>query len=397
MRSPLLFSIVLLALSAGCAKKLPEFTPGAMNEETVRAAAESAGFRVVSLGADIPAAVRPLFPFHFFGYGDSLLSEIRDRYELEKVVADGGDEWERQCLLKRWIHGRIINGTPTEPGEDAIQILENSTLGFKYWCSYYALTWMQCAQALGWSARKLGIDRLHGPEGHESAHHGVSEVWSNQFGKWIVIDCQSDLHYEKDGVPLSAWEVRSEWLRNGGADVDRVVGVPHGRDLKNPAIVWWDREDEDETAVYFWIYYSDNARDWNEEPPGRFIFPQDSANAGLIWYQNGPDNKGRLHTGYQKKLFLPSGDPAAFNWTVGVVEAFVGSASPKGVNLELDSFCPNRTGYEISLDGADWSGFEGSAVSWPLHEGVNRLALRTVNAAGVRGPAMWIMLELTRD
>ena len=48
----------------------------------------------------------------------------------------------------------------------------------------------------------------------------------NQFRKWVVIDAQSNLHYEKAGIPLSAWEIRAEWLRDAGKSVDHMVGVP---------------------------------------------------------------------------------------------------------------------------------------------------------------------------
>jgi len=386
--------LVLTVLSCGGPR--PEFIPGPLGPSALASAAAAEGFRAVSLESDIPVAVHPLFPFHYYEYGDSFLVELRKRFPLDSLVAGASDEWEAQCRLKHWIAGRITNGTPSAPGDDAIQVLENSARGATYWCSYYALTCMETAQALGWTARKLGIDRWHGQDGHESAHHGVAEIWSNQFRKWVVLDCQSDLHYEKDGVPLSAWEIRTEWLKNGGEDVSRVVGAPERRELKNPAIVWWDRPNEDETAVYFWIYYAEDSRNWDEELPGRYIFPQDSANAGRVWYQNGPGIKGRLHTGYEKKLFLPSTDPAAFDWTVGLVEAQATALIDGRLHLELDSYCPNLSGFEAEQDGGEWKTVEGKSFDWPLHKGANSLALRTVNAAGVRGAALSACVDLEK-
>lgn len=390
-----LLGLCLLVMTVSCATQQPAYSRAPAGAQDLRAAARSAGFRVVSIETNIPAAVRPAYPFQPLAYDDSLLREIRTRYELEKVVAPGRDEWERQCLLKHWIRERVPNGTPTQPGENAIEVLDNAARGAKYWCSYYGLTYMQCAQALGWSARKLGIDRLNDKNGLGSRHHGVSEVWSNQFRKWVVIDCQSDLHYEKDGVPLSGWEIRGEWLKNKGADVQRVVGAPIKRELKNPAICWWDLKQEDETAVYFWIYYADSARNWEEELPTRFIFPQDSANAGHTWYQGGTGRE-KLHWGYEKKLFLSSQDPAAFGWTVGVVEAKVNSAGPQGMTLTLDSYCPNLIGYEANLDGAGWKPVQAMPLSWSLHTGTNSLRIRTVSAGEVRGPEFSVRMELSK-
>lgn len=393
MRKLRWFLLCLTVMAISCTQKPSEFTPGPAGSQTLRAAAESAGFQVVSIEADIPAAVRPLHPFKPLAYDDSLLKELRTRFELEKAVAPGRSEWEKQCLLKHWIKEHITNGTPTEPGDNAVQVLENSARGSKYWCSFYALTYMQCAQALGWTARKVGVDRLNDRNGLGSRHHGVAEVWSNQYRKWIVIDCQSDLHYEKAGIPLSAWEVRSEWLKNKGADVQRVVGAPATREIKKPAICWWDVKDEDDTAVYFWIYYADNACNWDEDLPTRFIFPQDSANAGRTWYQGG-SGKEQPHWGYQKKLFLTSSDPAAFNWTAGLVEAKVTGAAPQAIAISLDSYCPNLVGYEADLDSAGWKKLEAESLSWPLHAGVNSLKIRTISAGSVPGAEFSVRLHL---
>lgn len=387
--------LCLLFTAASCATKQSALTPTAAGPQTLRAAAESAGFRVISIEMSNPPAVRPLYPFQPLKYDDTLLRELRTRYELEKVVAPGRDEWEKQCLLKHWIRQRIPNGTPTQPGESALEVLDNAAHGAKYWCSYYGLTYMQCAQALGWTSRKLGIDRLNDKNGLGSRHHGVAEIWSNQFGKWVVIDCQSDLHYEKNGIPLSAWEIRSEWLKNKGADVQRIVGAPDTRELKNPAICWWDLKQEDETAVYFWIYYADSARNWDEVLPNRFILPQDSANAGRTWYQ-GSSGRETPHWGYEKKLFLSTPDPAAFNWTVGVVEAKVTDARPQSVTLTLDSYSPNLIAYEANLDGAGWKKVEATPLSWPLHTGANSLRLRTLSAGAIAGPEFSAQMELAR-
>lgn len=384
-------------MTTSCASRQPAFTraPAPVQPQSLRTAAESSGFRVVSIEMDNPPAVRPLYPFQPLRYDDALLRELRTRYELEKVIAPGRDEWEKQCLLKHWVHQRIPNGTPTQPGGSALEVLDNCARGARYWCSYYALTYMQCAQALGWTSRKLGIDRLNDRNGLGSRHHGVAEVWSNQFRKWIVIDCQSDLHYEKDGTPLSSWEIRGEWLRNKGADVKHVVGAPITRELKNPAVCWWDLKQEDETALYFWIYYADSAKDWEEELPTRFIFPQDSANAGRTWYQGGSGRES-LHWGYEKKLFLSSQNPAAFAWTVGLIEAKVTGAQQQSLMLTLDSYCPNLIAYEANLDGAGWKKVQTMPLSWPLHTGPNTLRLRTLSAGAIDGPEFSVRMELEK-
>ncbi|HUU29621.1 MAG TPA: hypothetical protein VM123_17605 [archaeon] len=391
--------IFLAGFIAACGPSLDSvsFQPGPLSPVRLVDAAARAGFRVRELDFDCPRPVPPRLPFNALDYDDSLLVTLRGRYGLKEVVAGAEDEWQGQLLLKHWVHSRIKNGTPKVEANNAVEILEYAAQGKEFWCSYFAITYMQCAQALGWQARKLGLDRYHGAEGLGSKHHGAVEVWSNRFRKWVYIDPQSDLHFERNGVPLSAWEIRSSWLKSRGQGVDHVTGVPPDTVLKNPAVIWWDLPDEDETALFFWLYYADNAADWNEEGAARFIFPQDSANAGLTWYQNDyKNNKSRRHTGYQKGLFLPTDSLEDVYWTVGVVEANLVEAAPGEISLSLRSWCPNLRGYEISCSSEVWQPVaDSSRVVWPLKKGSNYLALRTVNKAGVTGPetSLRVLLE----
>ena len=240
-------------------------------------------------------------------------------------------------------------GKPRVSYNNALEILEHAARGATFWCTHYTITYAESAAALGWQARKIGVDRNHGPEGMGSSHHGVAEVWSNQFRKWVVIDAQSNLHFEKAGIPLSAWEIRAEWLKDGGKSVDHVVGVPPKAVKKNPAIAWWDRS-EDETSVYFWMYLESRLMAAKaSEAPQQLIFPQDEANAHLIWYQNGdPESKGsELHQGYLRNRFLPTRRIEDVYWTVGVVETTLTGAKQGSIQLGLDSYCPNRTGYQV--------------------------------------------------
>lgn len=389
--------LAVLLVSCGPDTGKRSFTPGAISPALLVDAAAAAGYVARQVEADIPRAIRPRLPFRTFSYEDSLVSVLRKRYNLESVVAGAKDEWQAQLMLKHWVHSRITNGTPTVEVRHALEILEHAARGKKFWCTYYAITYIECALALGWQARKLGLDRYHDAEGLGSKHHGAAEVWSNQYCKWVYIDPQSDLHFEKRQIPLSAWELRAEWLKNKGTEVDHVVGVPPDTVLKNPAVVWWDLPDEDETALFFWIYYADNAREWNEEGASRFIFPQDSANTGLTWYQNDySKNESRLHTGYLKNFFLTTERIEDVYWTVGVVEAELAEANRGTVVLSLDSYYPELEAYEANFNnGVSWQavGDPGRLV-WPLSEGTNSLALRTRNRAGVTGPETRVHLLL---
>ncbi|MFO0810221.1 MAG: hypothetical protein U0746_16490 [Gemmataceae bacterium] len=43
-----------------------------------------------------------------------------------------------------------------------------------------------------------------------SVNHGLAEIWSNQFDKWIVLDVELNHHFEKGGMPLNMAELLDE-------------------------------------------------------------------------------------------------------------------------------------------------------------------------------------------
>lgn len=76
--------------------------------------------------------------------------------------------------------------------------------------------------AYGYVTRCLGA----GPGGQHGKdfHHGINEIWLNSYHKWFLSDAKYDHHFEKNGVPLSALEIRDEYLKNGAADIKIAKG-----------------------------------------------------------------------------------------------------------------------------------------------------------------------------
>ncbi len=396
IRCLFILALFFMLVRSGLGADNERFVAGPISVDRLTEAVTAAGFQVRNVKADIPSAVHSGLPFTTLDYEDKLLKTLRERYQLMKLVAPARDEWTAQLMLNEWVHKAIPGGTPRVITNHALDILEFAFQGETFYCTQYAITYVECALALGWQARKIGVDRKHGPEELGSTHHGVAEVWSNQFRKWVVIDPQSNLHFEKKGVPLSAWEVRAEWLKDRGSRVDHVVGVSPLAVKKNPAIVWWDRDGEDETATYFWLYLEDHAVRTGSNETVRLILPEDEANSALIWYQNDDSIKrSQIHTGYLQNLFLPTRQIEDAYWTVGVVEAALVGVSKGSIRLSLDSHCPNRIDYGVSFDGTSWERLkDGKSVVWNLRPGWNSLRLHTLNPGDVTGPEMSLLLLL---
>ncbi len=381
-----------LACSSSGDEAIKNFVPGKLSVLTLQRAAVATGFQLERVEAEIPSARPPGVEFKTLSWDDSLLVELRARYDLAAVVEDAKDEWHAQQLLCHWLHNRIKNGVPGAEVSNAIEILDAAAEGKTFWCSYYAIAFTQCALALGWQARKISLDHYHDVGGVGSRHHGATEIWSNRWRKWIYIDPQSDLHFEREGVPLSAWEVRQRWLADGGAEVDHVTGVAPDTTHRNPSIVWWDLENEDETALFFWLIYHDSFAQWDSTSPSPFYTPIDSHTEGKTWYQGG--DSLYAHSGYRLGLFQPVENIENLHWTVGVVEAKITGVKRGKILLAIDTWQPDFARFEVSFNGDDWEEVNNpDALEWNLGMGLNGISIRALNKAGVSGPRTTIVLN----
>jgi hypothetical protein len=81
---------------------------------------------------------------------DEMLVELREKYELDAVIAGGRTEFEQMLMLKEWVRNRWDHGWSREPeARNALEILEAAELGSDFSCRYYSITMMQSLLALG--------------------------------------------------------------------------------------------------------------------------------------------------------------------------------------------------------------------------------------------------------
>ena len=84
------------------------------------------------------------------------------------------------------------------PAWDAHEILDRIEKGDSFFCTFKAALFVQACNAAGLTARMIGINQKH------SGAHTVSEVYINQFRKWMLVDPWMNCYFERDGIPLSA-------------------------------------------------------------------------------------------------------------------------------------------------------------------------------------------------
>ena len=154
-------------------------------------------------------------PEHFQAFEDYYhrrLKRLREEYHLDQVVAKETNEFRRLLKLRHWVHTRWPIDNDQNFSGDAFAILEQAKTGAGFHCAHAMVVQEAVLSAMGYVARNLGVDRDHRDLGR-SAHHGVNQVWSNDYAKWVVFDAKYDVHFEREGVPLSAMDLH-ERVRN---------------------------------------------------------------------------------------------------------------------------------------------------------------------------------------
>ena len=321
---------------------------------------------------------------------------LKIKYQLDTVFHGEQDEFKRMLLLRDWIR-TIIQSRDFEksyPGEGyPDKILDAALKGQGFHCGHYLIVQNAVMNAYGYVTRCLGAGP--GVKGGPDGHHGMNEIWSNQYRKWFLSDAQYNHHFEKNGIPLSALEIRDEYLKNKVADVVLVKGsrrVPIDYDGIPDAtgqIVKITREKF--AQIYTWIeweYMNDRFTGW----PGNSgelskvnVFADDYFKSHTwIW-------DGKPHWAYHTDFMILVNDRQAIEWTPNTIATTV-KIDGDIVRIYLDSTTPNLKGYQMkALPDGEWKDISNS-TQIELRMDKDERLFRTVNLAGVTGPEHKIVI-----
>lgn len=261
-------------------------------------------------------------------------------------------------------------------------------------CLYPTQALIGALLSMGYQARHININS-EGMSGHE-----VTEVWSNEFNKWIYLDPTIDTYYfdVETGVPLNLLETHNllveqmprveTWKRPFSPDIGKEV-ISHikvgMRQGNNP----------------FSIIYSsgDNGGSWALETMGYFrIIPRNDFlsnplpvpvhQGATCWgwdgYLNWYDEKFPKRDEYQRYTNRASD----FYQPLNQAKIYLNETDKPGVlKVQVDNFTPG--GFDtllVGIDDGSWVTRNESTWSWILKSGVNHIRVRTRNNRGILGP-----------
>jgi hypothetical protein len=305
---------------------------------------------------------------------------LRERYDLDAVVAGIDDEFSRILALRHWIKGqiRIEDDNPTQIRHQyVVDILDAAQAGGGFHCAHFSIVQDAIFNAYGYVTRRLGAGDGRIERGR---HHGVNEVWVNSLCKWVLIDAKYDLHFEKDGVPLSALDMREEVLRDGGTSVTRVYGPS-----REPLV----KEFPESMETYRWISWEMNTNRFSIFPTmgsSALVLFEDDFSRANRWYRD-----GKPHWAYGAEFFVKTTKREWIEWTPNVVASHV-TIQGNQASIWLASCTPNLRSYQIQLGDSAWTDC-ADTMHIPIPAAGIDIRFRAENLAEVRGPLNTVVIR----
>ena len=312
--------------------------------------------------------------------------ELIQRYELEKVVGSERNEFKRILLLRNWIKQNIAieNVNPTQTRGDAFGILDAALQGGGFHCGHFMVVQNAVLNAFGYVSRCLGVGPGGTPE-RPGGHHGVNEVWSNEYLKWVLVDAKYDTHFEKEGIPLSALEVRDELLRNEARDINCLRGPDR-------LVVEGPEEPEGGPVTYRWLSWEIQGTrhsNWPNFHSSALVSYSEGYYKKHRWWRQGRTNQ---HWAYAAGFFIPTTHREWIEWTPGVLDV-TASIDGRQVVGRIVSSTPNLQEYQVcEKPGNEW-GPINPQFFLQLTQDRHEWHLRSVNLAGVAGPSYRLIAQ----
>ena len=313
---------------------------------------------------------------------------LKENYQLDTIFHGETDEFKRVLLLRNWISTviKIDDYGPYEGDGSVESILDEALKGNGFHCGHYTAVQNAVMNAYGYITRCLladvgePIDYLVG-----GGHHAINEVWLNTHQKWFLSDAKYDYHFEKNGIPLSALEVRDEYLKNKAAGIVLVKGPVRVVTEIYPEL---NINKEQFARVYTWLSwgkFNNRYSNWPNTQTDFMLFYADDYFKNHVWLWD-----GKRHWAYDTEFMILVDDRKAIEWTPNVITSDV-SIENNFTNIELHSLTPNLKAYQMKEGEGEWRDVL-NPVKVELQRDTNELAFRTLNLAGVTGPEHKIVI-----
>ena len=316
--------------------------------------------------------------------------ELRELENLDEVVAGSRTEFDAQVKLldyvtRRWRHS---SPHPEYPGWDALSIINRiNNAGAGGMCIQFNNTLGGLCMTFGWQARLVNV------VGHE-----IIEVWNDEYGKWIFLDADYENNYNYDpetDEPLNMLELHKlyldyyfpdrpiDWMKDMitwmGATGGKQVPVKRGSltDHEQTTLKRIGTPSGFCNAAFMRMVPRNN---WYEKP-----YPRPLAHGSYWWPWDGYINWYDDRTPPKRQYTWHTDRPRDMWPDLNLVHVDATSAFGNDrLFLRYETYTPNFSHFEVNVDDTGWKK-AGERWTWLLQSGRNRLCVRAVSKAGVKG------------
>jgi hypothetical protein len=327
-------------------------------------------------------------PFSFYYQPDtSELRDIRNKMGLDDIVKGAQSEIDIMIRLRNWARTQF-NRKDFQKKIDPFNSLNiwlkkqrnhekrNKKQDEYYPCHFFPLFYSQMLLSMGFNVRIVGIyDRVYGTP------HGFTEVWSNQYGKWVSMDPDLNLHYTKNDIPLNMMEVHLlRYMREPGLVVHQIIVEPGVQPLESA---------KDMLNYHKYIRLADLRNDWLTNT--YFKGHPKRSDLSTLFFEDKREERFW-------SLYPRTENPADMYWTLNQAEIYVDEKKYESgkINFIIKSVTPNFSHFVIvnNKKSIKWN---SSFYTWLLNDGINRLTVKPVNTFGVEGVESWVELQYKKD
>ena len=312
--------------------------------------------------------------YHWDSYDNPAFDTLRQVYNLERIAGDEPSEFTRMKNILQWVHTRWEHvGDNQCPDANALKLLRLANEGERFRCVEYSVLLANCLTALGYPARVIGL-QMHPVAYGTGRGHVVTEVWSNEFQKWILLDGQNN-NWWTDGVRpiLSAEECRELYLDTADTSL-RMVGQSLDRNYENLTRNW-------ERYFHHIVYNTDEV--YFGESPGGIRFE----------YLAGDIQPELYFQGFARNLQYISDSGFVYPSLNQTSITLTHPAQPgDSLHVTLSHSMPFFDHFLVRIDEGEWLTSD-SVFVWRLQPGENRIEAQAVSEAGVAGRSSRIVLH----
>jgi len=333
-----------------------------------------------------PRIVRSSLPFTYQEPSDKL-AFLRTNWKLDTIVAPGKTEMEKYLLLRNWVRLQWPHneGNCARPW-DAINIL-NAPAGDHGMCVHYGVTYTQCALALGYNARQIILN-----------NHYVSEIWSNDLQKWVLMDVETvqpegwdrygtAIYLNKDtGKPLNGLEIHRA-LKDG--TLDKITQVLSMSDDKATFTPYERTYGPEQYGNFRHFAFPPRNNFLDQLDPWEVSHGVDHYHSNYYyWWSDTPVATRAEYSSYtcrERDLY----------WTINQAALTLTATNEKNtLDVAVDTETPNFKEFRYSLNGGGWQTLDGDGdgqtsrtarLTWELRPGTNTLEIKPRSTFGMDG------------